>query len=456
MLGRQGEQHLADPGAEFDEPLGLHQVRHAEPAPRPGRRVGLALVLAARLGVVQAGQQGGLAFYFGGPGFWTSCPTCGETRRHAGRCARYTLDRRLHELLGDAGGQIRPHLAALYQALASAERPGTVTVWLDRSAAPAILQELETEIELTHAALGALPPGKPVEHLRSVLVAVGTLPHRGEQMARLERWITATIADRVDPDQQNLLHRYAVWHLLRRLRRRTQGADTTHEQPATVRQHVRAAIGFLDWLTVHDLTLATCRQNHLATWITSDQTTHRRETGHFVRWAKKHKLTRLDFPATRWGGPSRVLDTEVRWDQARHLLHDDTLAPEERVAGLLVLLYAQWPSTISRLSFDHVHIDDEHVRLSLGREPVILPEPSTTLSGTYWPGAAAPPSATRPPRPGCFPAGNPDARSAPSGLPNACATSVSTPARPAPPPCSTSPPTCPPPSWPACSASASR
>jgi len=104
-----------------------------------------------------------------------------------------------------------------------------------------------------------------------------------------------------------------------------------------------------------------------------------RETGHFIRWAKKQKLTSLDFPATRWGGPSRVIDTEDRWEQARRLLHDATLNPEDRVAGLLVLLYAQWPSVISRLTLGHVHADDQQVQLSLGREPVILPEPLAGL-----------------------------------------------------------------------------
>lgn len=32
-------------------------------------------------------------------------------------------------------------------------------------------------------------------------------------------------------------------------------------------------------------------------------------------------------PATRRGGRSRVIDTEARWEQARRLLHDDTLGP---------------------------------------------------------------------------------------------------------------------------------
>jgi hypothetical protein len=58
------------------------------------------------------------------PGFWTSCPNCGEPGRiHASRCARCALGRRLRDLLSDETGGIRPELQALYQALATAERP---------------------------------------------------------------------------------------------------------------------------------------------------------------------------------------------------------------------------------------------------------------------------------------------------------------------------------------------
>ena len=99
--------------------------------------------------------------------------------------------------------------------------------WLDKSAAPTILREL-TGQPLTHTALDTLPAGKTVEHLRSILVAIGTLPPRDEQMARLERWITSVVADRCDPDERGMLHRYAVWHVLRRLRGRLKGARAKH------------------------------------------------------------------------------------------------------------------------------------------------------------------------------------------------------------------------------------
>ncbi len=289
------------------------------------------------------------------PEFWSACTSCGQPGRiHAGRCGRCTVDRRLRELLGDDTGAIHPQHQALYQALATTERPATVAAGLDKSTAPAILSSLEAGDGLTHEALDALPAGKPVEHLRSVLVAIGALPPRDEQMARLERWITRTLAGRSDPEEQQLLQRYAIWHVLRRLRRRLGDTTTTYSQISSARQHIRAAITVLDWLARADLTLATANQGDLEAWLASDEATHRREAGHFVRWARKERMTVLDLPARRWGGPSGVIDTEARWRQARWLLHDDTLKPEDRFAGLLVLLYAQWPAAVSRLTLAHV------------------------------------------------------------------------------------------------------
>ena len=98
-----------------------------------------------------------------------------------------------------------------------------------------------------------------------------------------------------------------------------------------------------------------------------------------MRWAKRHKLTSLEFPATRWHGPARTIDTEARWAQARWLLHDHTVNPVDRVAGLLVLLYAQTPAAISRLTLEHVQTTGREVHLRLGREPVALPEPLAGL-----------------------------------------------------------------------------
>jgi hypothetical protein len=310
-----------------------------------------------------------------------ACPGCGERTQHRSpRCARCSLRQRLDELLRCDAGTIHPRLQALHDNLAGNDRPDTVLDWLNKNTAAAILAELAAgQRPLTHAALDELPDSKTIRHLRSVLVATGALPPRDEHMIRLEHWITATIAGRDDPGERQLLHRYATWHALRRLRRRAGSQHVTHGQAVTIQRYLRAAITLLDWLTARGLGLGTARQDDLDTWLTSDYATHHREAGNFVRWARRQKLTSLDFAATRWDGPSGIIDTEARWHHARRLLHDDTLKPEDRVAGLLILLYAQGPAAISRLTLDHVHAGEQHVQLRLGREPVILPEPLGAL-----------------------------------------------------------------------------
>ena len=233
---------------------------------------------------------------------------------------------------------------------------------------------------LTHAALDELPASKPVTHMRSVLVAAGALPVRDEHLAQLERWTAHTVAARADPQEKEILHRYAAWHVLRRLRHRIRGTHATHGQACVARRNITAAVTFLNWLAARDLTLASCPQGDLDQWMAGASTSQRGPTGHFIRWAKNQKLTSLDFPATRWAGPTRVIDAEGRWEQARRLLHDDTLQPEDRVAGLLVLLYAQQPASISRLTLDHIQISGDEVTCGSAGNPSCSPSRSPASS----------------------------------------------------------------------------
>jgi hypothetical protein len=317
------------------------------------------------------------------PAFRLDCPTCcGTTERiRPGQCPDCRLDRRLAELLTGPDGAIHPALHPLNQALSATGRPVTVLRWLAKDLVSTLLTDLAAgRRQLTHQTLDSLPPSPALAHLRSVLVATGALPPRDEQMVRLEHILDDILTGRDDPDQRQLLHRYAIWHLLRRLRGRNSGADTTHEQFAVVRQQVRAAVVLLDWLATQDLTLATCRQADLDRWLSGNKTSHRQQAGHFVRWAAKQHLTDLVFPATRWQGPTRALDDQARWEAARRLLHDDTIKIRDRLAGLLILLYAQHTATISRLTVDHVETDGGTVRLRLGATPITLPDPVADLT----------------------------------------------------------------------------
>jgi hypothetical protein len=85
-------------------------------------------------------------------------------------------------------------------------------------------------------------------------------------------------------------------------------------------------------------------------------------------------------PALKSNVLTCLLDDQHRWDTARRLLHDKALKAEDRLAGLLVLLYAQGATTISRMTTEQIHTDDHDVRLRLGRVPIQLPEPVATLA----------------------------------------------------------------------------
>lgn len=63
----------------------------------------------------------------------------------------------------------------------------------------------------------------------------------------------------------------------------------------------------------------------------------------------------------------------------RRLLHDEALDPADRVAGLLILLFAQPLARITRLRIDHIVNGHRQVAFALGSQPVQLPPPVDEL-----------------------------------------------------------------------------
>lgn len=316
------------------------------------------------------------------PAAWLSCPTCSDPDHpRPGQCGRCLINSRLTELMGPDTGGLPPGLATLRENIAAAEHPITAMRWLTKPAIAPVLADLAAgRMPLTHAAFDELGEGQALAHLRQTLVAVGALPERDEELVRLERFLAGLLADQPDPDRRKILHRYTIWHLLRRLRGRNHGRPTSRQQALRIHSHARAAVAFLDWLQAHNLTLSACTQADLDRWRGDDSGVYRFETGNFIRWARANKLTAGHLASLRWAGPAQLLDDQHRWDTARRLLHDEDLKAEDRLAGLLVLLYAQGATAISRMTVEQIHIDAHEVRLQLGRVPIQLPEPVATLA----------------------------------------------------------------------------
>lgn len=315
------------------------------------------------------------------PTFWKRCRTCKKTwQLSTAECTRCSLDRKLREIFTSPEGTTLPELDQLREALVQVDRPDSADTWLTRPGVRSTLRDVASgNRELAHELLDEMPPGLTLNHLRSMLVTSGALQSRDERITTLERWIDQTIAARTVPEHQRALHGYAVWHHLRRLRGRLHGQPATHHQAKNVRQHVTAATAFLDWLEAHELTLKTCAQPRLDLWL-AEGDGHRARSSNFVRWAVTHRhASHLSAPATHWTGPSGPLDQDRRWEDARRLLHDDACPVADRVAGLLILLYAQTLSAITALTIQHVLHENDQILLCLGPRPIVLPTPLDSL-----------------------------------------------------------------------------
>lgn len=331
------------------------------------------------------------------------CPTCHQAPTlvcgrcgQSGPCRTTTPDRspicwrcQLHRQLEQTlGADVPPPLRPLLQALRDVEQPRSVLGWLALSPAVSVLAAVATgQAPLHHQTLdtaGADGGGRSfaVEHLRQLLVASGALPDRDEHLHRLQRRL-ATVIDTAHPDDQAVLRAYATWQLLRRLRARAdQGAPTLHAADRA-REVLAEAARFLHALREHDLDLASCTQAELDAWLTH-RTQARRLLPVFLTWAQQHHLlaalTHTAAPAWQLGA---VQPADQRWQLARKLLHDDTLPAPDRVAGLLVLLYGQTLSRISRLRRADLEFTAEPtgvvVHLRLGADAIHVGEPLATI-----------------------------------------------------------------------------
>jgi uncharacterized protein YidB (DUF937 family) len=344
------------------------------------------------------------------PPAWASCPVCSDPGHPSpGQCARCLIRRRLDELMGPAAASLPPGLQALRREITAAEHPGTAMLWLTNPSITPVLAGLAAgRIPLTHQGLDGLPQTRALAHLRQTLVAIGALHGRDEEMTRLEAFLAALIESQPGTERRQLLHRYLTWHLIRRLRSRNDGQPATRQQARKIRRLARGAVAFLDWLDAHDLTLGSCQQPDLDRWLTDEHAGYREEAGRLIRWARASNLTTGHLTAVAWTGPAQLTDHQHRWAAARRLLHDAAIRPEDRLAGLLVLLYAQGATAISQMTAAQIQASDDSVRLHLGRVPIHLPEPAATIARTVLAnrkGQAA--IGARQPSPWLFPGGQP-------------------------------------------------
>jgi len=317
------------------------------------------------------------------PASFRPCTECGATERlyHHGLCTRCACRQHLLSLLSHDQGGLHPHAEAIYHVLAASD-PVPLMHWLTRgSAAPTILAQISRASQPPgHGTLDRYLPSRAARHLRKILVAGGILPARDERLAELERWAGQKTGQIGDPAERRIVRSFAAWHHLRRLRRDSERHHITAEQADHVQNEIRAATGLITWLRDHGTSLGACTQRDIDTWRASGTGScyHARA---FVTWATTRGHARgLDIPKRGRSDLITQIEDDHRWALVRTLLHDDSHAIEDRVAGLLVLLYGQPLARIARLTRDQITLTPNRAQLVLGTTPLELPAPLNELA----------------------------------------------------------------------------
>ena len=309
-----------------------------------------------------------------------ACIDCGLEdklyERH--RCQRCALRRRTGELLRAGGEAIPPELVAVHDAITATATPRTALNWLRNGAGAAVLADLAAATTpISHAALDAHPRRRGADYLRHVLVAAGVLPARDEPLARLEAWVATLLTAVQQPEHRRLLHAYATWRVLRRLRRRAARNTAGPTPTGYSRTQLLVATRFLAWLDLTGPTLAQCRQRDVDTWLAKGPAGY--PVRDFLDWAAEHHhCPALLVPALgRTTGAATEADT--RWALIARLLHDDTLELTDRVAAAFLLCYGQQLSRIAVMTTEQVHRHDDVVSLRFGAHDLTVPQPLSVL-----------------------------------------------------------------------------
>lgn len=315
-----------------------------------------------------------------------TCAICNQHRpcrfvsRGTPTCEACLLARKIRDLLTAPDGRVPAWAEPIELSLLSGKNPQGMSVWLRRSYGARVLRDLVSEVRpLTHEALDTLEPHKAIAHLRELLIAAGALPWRDPHVARLELRIGSMLKTLHDDDRR-FVEAFARWRLLPRFRARGRAESLTSSSVENTLRMLNEITRFLNWLRTLDIAPSDCSQTDIDCWLSDGKLT-RRLIRDFMRWmAMRGYMADLSVPILSTSGyPASVIDQRSRAHAARRLLHDDQLDVSDRVAAILLLVYGQPVSRITRLTAKDVIQSEGSLSITFGPDPVEIPEPLAAL-----------------------------------------------------------------------------
>lgn len=151
------------------------------------------------------------------------------------------------------------------------------------------------DLALSHDTFDRDPARRTASHLRELLMRHGALPQQDRTLLLFSAWLEATLA-RYSPSARALLHRFATWHHLRRMRRASGEGTLKPTASNAARQSITTAGQLLTTLEDDGIEFSSMTQAHLDAWLATGPST-RYSARTFVVWAvQAGHLPALTFP----------------------------------------------------------------------------------------------------------------------------------------------------------------
>jgi len=204
------------------------------------------------------------------------------------------------------------------------------------------------------------------------------LPHRDLDLARFEAWITRKL-DGLPDAVARPVEQFATWHHLRRIRAKVAAGTPARASVHSAKQEITETAKFLTWLyETHQRTAATCTQQDAIAWLAAGPTTRSSVRTFFV-YAKHTRLNTAVTIQHRSARKNRSITRDQRLAWIDELLSGSSESLAYRVAGTLLLLYAQPLVRIVALRTTDITRVDGELSLRLGKDPVNVPAPFAAL-----------------------------------------------------------------------------
>lgn len=262
------------------------------------------------------------------------------------------------------------------------DKPRSGMNWLHNPQVPQLLAALAAgKVALTHQALHELPNWRTVAYLRDLLMSCDISPVVDKQLLHFQTWLHHRLADRTSSPHYRLLRQFSGWHQVPRLNARARTRPLTSAARRFASEQLTHAEHFLHWLDDHGRTLAQATQDDIDAWHAQARDNHKRAARGFLTWViDSRHMPKLALPTLRTPNAGEPITQSRRLALLRRILTDDSAPMRSRVAGCLMLLYAQPASRIVRLSIDDIIQDDDgQIRIRLGEPPTPVPEPFAGL-----------------------------------------------------------------------------